>query len=864
MKSGSIRRFVRRVMLFTRIDRYIARLILVPLLATLALASMLLVLDKMLRLFDFVVSEGGPVGVVWRMLANLVPEYLALGIPLGLLLGTLLAFRKLALSTELDSLKAVGLSYTRLLRVPYVFAVALMALNVAIVGFVQPVARYGYQQLRFDLRSGALGASIKVGEFTNLGKRMTLRVEASEDKGRLLHGVFVRAETRDGRTIAVTADHGTFLATDDPDVILLRLSNGRLVHNSPSYRAPRVLSFRIQDLPVDLPGGGALPQPRPRRGAGDDHPRAVPPRRREKAVPKATRNAMRANFHYRVIEIVMMLLMPLLAVALAVPPKRSSSGLGIFLAIIMVVAYHKVNQYAEEMAALGRMDPVIALWTPFALFAALILWMYWILAYKPGGQPIGGARARLLEARQGLRPAASAGRRRPGGGGAGGMINFDFFPSKRIAFYMARMFVIRSLAVLAMLVLVLMTLDLLGEAGDILEVPGNGDAELWRYVSLRIPQLISRFLPFAVLLGTLIALATLNQNSEVISMKAAGISAHQIIAPLIVASLGIAALSFAFNERVVTRATETLCSWEKVDYGPVPRDSGIRPNVWVRWGDDLIMAREVRGQGEATELRGVGIYDRHNETLKSIMTARRATRSGGGWRLEQVETFDVASGATHPRPGARLRQGARSQPVHPRPCPGRRAGFRHPQGFGQATQARRPADRRARIRPVAQIVGPAVGGADAAPRRSRRLRPRPLGPAVLARDHRHVPRLRLFRRRQFRPRHGQSRRLPALARRLGAVRLVRADRRDGADPDGGIGDAGEARASQFQPLPAHEVCEVDLSASSQSTSKWLEEAHSISPLKRLARRCAAREKMRCSMAQALISSSCHWARTSRQ
>ena len=162
---------------------------------------------------------------------------------------------------------------------------------------------------------------------------------------------------------------------------------------------------------------------------------------------------------------------------------------------------------------------------------------------------------------------------------------------------------------LVVLVLVLMTLDLLGESGKILAEPGNGDAELWRYVSLRIPQLIARFLPFSVLLGTLITLATLNQNSEVVSMKAAGISAHQIIAPLIVASLGIAAVSFAFHERVVTRATETLTSWEEVDYGPVPRDSGIRPNVWVRWGDDLILARGWR-QGARPSLRELTIYDR--------------------------------------------------------------------------------------------------------------------------------------------------------------------------------------------------------------------------------------------------------------
>src|SRR5918997_1669380 len=165
------------------------------------------------------------------------------------------------------------------------------------------------------------------------------------------------------------------------------------------------------------------------------------------------------------------------------------------------------------------------------------------------------------------------------------MINVQFFPSRRIAFYMARTFVVRSFAVLLALVVILMTLDLLGESGKILRVAGNGDAELWKYVSLRIPQLVSRFLPFSVLLGTLITLATLNQNSEIVSMKAAGISAHQIIAPLVVTSLLIAAVSFAFNERIVTRATETLSAWEDADYGPVPRDTGVTNNVWVRYED---------------------------------------------------------------------------------------------------------------------------------------------------------------------------------------------------------------------------------------------------------------------------------------
>lgn len=370
-----------------QIDRYLARLILIPLIGTLVLAAMLLLMDRMLKLFDFVVTEGGPVYIVWRMLANLVPEYMGLAIPVGLTMGILLAFRKLALSSELDTLRAVGLGYGRLLRVPYLYAIVLLALNFWIVGYLQPYAQYQYQNLRFELSSGALGASIKVGEFTNLGRRTTLRVERSENHGTDLHGVFLRADREGGRTLAVTADRGTFMATDDPETILLRLSNGRLVHNAPGYRTPRVLSFVQHDLPINLP---AIEQ---FRGRGDGTKEMTVPELirtgANSALTRPQRNAAMANFYFRMVEVAMMLLVPLLAVALAVPPKRSTSGLGIFIAITFVVTYHKVNQYAEQMGALGRVNPFIALWAPFAIFAGLMLWMYWTLAHKPGGQPIG-------------------------------------------------------------------------------------------------------------------------------------------------------------------------------------------------------------------------------------------------------------------------------------------------------------------------------------------------------------------------------------------------------------------------------------------------------------------------------------------
>lgn len=374
------------------LDRYIFRLTIVPMLGVFALAASLLTIEKMTRLFEFVAVEGGPVDVVFKMLLSLIPEYAALAIPLGLLLGILFAFRKLATSSELDTMRGVGLSYGRLLRVPYFLTLIMVGINIAIVFYVHPVSRYYYEQLEYELRSGALGASIKVGEFTTLKDRVALRIEESRNDGRQLGGIFARVANDDGEVLSISAREGNFLATSDsPDTIILRLVDGSIVYDSEygekDGRPPGVFTFTRHDLPIDLPRVEEF------RGRGDAEREYILPELLRIGwndnFSEAKRDASQASFNYRLVEVVIMFLMPLLAVALGIPPKRSTSALGVFVAIVMVVSYHKVNQYGEDVAALGRVDPILALWVPFAMFAALIIWMYYRVAYVPGGQAIG-------------------------------------------------------------------------------------------------------------------------------------------------------------------------------------------------------------------------------------------------------------------------------------------------------------------------------------------------------------------------------------------------------------------------------------------------------------------------------------------
>jgi lipopolysaccharide export system permease protein len=218
----------------------------------------------------------------------------------------------------------------------------------------------------------------------------------------------------------------------------------------------------------------------------------------------------------------------------------------------------------------------------------------------------------------------------------------EMFPSRTLTLYLARLFVSRIAGVLILLVLVLQTMQLLSESGDILAVPGNGEAELWYYVTLNVPQLIARFLPYSVLLATLFTFWPLNQNSEVVAMRAAGLSAHQILAPLLLTAAGVSLVSFVFNETVVADATGTLKEWNKLRYYPIPRDTGVKANVYLKDGPNILAASKVTGSGAAIRMTGVTWYRRDaGGMVVEQLRSPAASFAAPGWRLEAPVRFDV-------------------------------------------------------------------------------------------------------------------------------------------------------------------------------------------------------------------------------
>lgn len=379
---------------FGRIDVYMARKAATPLISTMLITAALLLLERMLRLFDFVVNENGPMDVVWQMLAHLVPHYMGMAIPVGLFLGSLLAFRSLSLTSEFDAMMAGGAGLPRLLRPLIALSVVLCLIDFWLIGFQQPYSRYAYRQLEFELRSGALGASIEVGKFVEISDGILLRVGDSRDQGRELLNLFMRRGVGSSREIAASARRGAFFATDNDQTILLRLYDGRLTDFDPSLPKPRVLSFQSQDVVVDLPTIETF-----RRRGGEEIEMTLAELRNELSDDsgEADKSAQfRANYHWRIIHILTLLIIPFLAAPLGIANKRSGASGGLVAGLAVLIVYNELLEAGERKVASLNASPLFGLWSLF-LIVLLIAAFFFYSAIRRPGRGIAGVVDRIVD-----------------------------------------------------------------------------------------------------------------------------------------------------------------------------------------------------------------------------------------------------------------------------------------------------------------------------------------------------------------------------------------------------------------------------------------------------------------------------------
>mgnify|MGYP000226897725 CR=1 FL=1 len=202
--------------------------------------------------------------------------------------------------------------------------------------------------------------------------------------------------------------------------------------------------------------------------------------------------------------------------------------------------------------------------------------------------------------------------------------------------YIGRRLIFGTLLVMGVLLALFMFVVVV----DVLPDYGRGTFglyELVRYVALSQPRKIYELFPVAVLVGVLLGLSTLAVSSELIAMRAAGVSRLRIVGAALKTGVVFVLAAIAIGEFVVPRA-ETLAQTGRAQALATGFQKG-GAGVWLRDGAAFVNLVEVLPD---LSLLGVSIFEfAPDAQLRTHTTARRAVYVGDGWRLENARQSKI-------------------------------------------------------------------------------------------------------------------------------------------------------------------------------------------------------------------------------
>jgi lipopolysaccharide export system permease protein len=347
------------------IDRYVLKRVSWPLAGAIMIGMAALLLERLIRLLDLFANRGGPLTLILRMLGNLVPHYLAIAIPAAFFVGILYATLRMSNDSELDVMRASGLSLRRLAAPMMAMAVVLTVASAIILGFLQPYTRYAYRALVYLVTETSWNSAIERGAFFSGFGGKTILIGDIAQGGRALSRIFIQENDENGNNIALSAQTGEL--TNDPRTFSLQLIlyDGIRIQSKPDGTGGKAAEFTEMKLPLEM----VQPDPfRPRDNESELNFFELFRAYAEKW-PGIGRDDLMAEINYRIVRALTVLFLPLLAIPIGLSSRRSPASTRIVAGIAILIFYYQTLQFGQDMAENGRLSSFVAIWIPFILFA---------------------------------------------------------------------------------------------------------------------------------------------------------------------------------------------------------------------------------------------------------------------------------------------------------------------------------------------------------------------------------------------------------------------------------------------------------------------------------------------------------------
>jgi LPS export ABC transporter permease LptG/LPS export ABC transporter permease LptF len=614
------------------IDRYLIRECLPAFLVALGIFTFLLALQPMLEKAQDLLAKGVDLPTVGWMLVLLLPQALALTIPMAFLTGLLMGLGRLSADREAMALLASGVSPARLLR-PVLAASVLAALaTFYVLSDLVPDANQAWRQRAFELVAQRSAAEVKPGLFYEGFPNKVLFIRDHLPGGGW-SGVMLADTSQPGRPLITLAPEG-LLELDEVRQEVAIVLKGESVRYLPGDEPGIYDTSRATDLRFAIPADTVFPDASTlARGTREM-------RLSELRAAEAARRAAGESPHNEIMWRHQMFAFPaaclvfaLIGVALGLHTRREGKLGGFMLGIGVIFVYHALNTLAEGRTKAGDFPAEWARWVSNVVLGAVgLAAMWWRMRATGHALNVGRPGWWRRSAADGT--AAAPGRTRPPGVLIVLRVPDLRLPRPRLLdLYLLR----RYAAVFALASVAILVLYYIGAFIDRSEKLFKGQADagmLAGFLFYSTPQFIVYLAPMAVLVAVLATLGGLIRTGELVVMRACGISLYRAALPLILAGLVWSGGLFYLEDRVLAHANVEA---ERLDNhirsGMAPGMQPVASTNWLADGRGRIfhyLAYDTRQQ----RLHNLSIFQVDGKTfeLSSHTFAERVQYDGHAWQ----------------------------------------------------------------------------------------------------------------------------------------------------------------------------------------------------------------------------------------
>jgi LPS export ABC transporter permease LptG/LPS export ABC transporter permease LptF len=623
------------------IDRYVIREVVPPFVLSLLIFTFVLELPPVMQQLEQLLAKGVPWPTVGRIILLLSPQALGLTIPMALLVGLLIGLGRLSTDREAVALLACGVSPYRLLRPVLVLAGLATAATLYVMIDAIPDANQAYREILFATLSKKVESDIRPRVFFQDFPNWVLYPRNEAAPGEAGWSDVLLADTSKLDAVELhMARRGRIVLDSAKRTVEVVLSDGIKYGTagpgqSSATRFEQVI-IRLDPDSVFQPGG-------PPRGMSEKTIAQL----REDIQDKVTRNESPHNeimyIHAKFSIPVACLVFALIALALGLRVSRDGKLGGFVVGIGVIFAYYIAMFLAESLAKGHRIPAEYARWVPNLLLGPFgIVALIWRARHAEGRLPFG---LRLPQ----LRLPAFARRRvqtAPKTTLAGvrvrpGVMLVVRFPRlyapmpSLIDRYISRLYVrVAGLSFMALLGLFYISTFI--DRSDKVFKGQATTAMIGQLLVLLTPQFIYYVIPIAALLSALVTYGLLARSSELTVMKACGISLYRTALSVVVLALGLSAVLFSLEQRLMASANRQAEILDAKIRGRMPRTLNLLNRRWVV-GADKVIYYYGNFDPQRNEMLGLTLFAPKPDKweLLSETFVRRAVFGDGGWVGEQ-------------------------------------------------------------------------------------------------------------------------------------------------------------------------------------------------------------------------------------